>query len=70
MNNLNNGESLTLRKLIDMAKSINIDENILDIPLDVRVSEKELMGLKSANCEGMHVRKDGAIKLIIDFIQR
>jgi hypothetical protein len=57
---------LTLRKLLEMAQSINFNQNILDIPLDVRVAEKSIFEVKSANCEGMHVHNG---TLVIDFLQ-
>jgi len=65
-------KQLTLRKLIELAKSININENVLDLPLLVRGSEKSLFSIRPYNFEGMHVENSKMTNLdtylVMDFV--
>jgi len=62
-------KELTLRKLIELAQSINIEnEDILDLPLIVRVSEGSIFALRPSNFEGIHTKTVFDTKLIMDFV--
>lgn len=61
-------EELTLRKLIELAQTINIEEDVLDLPLVVRVSETSIFALRPSNFEGMHTKTVFDTKLIMDFV--
>lgn len=56
-------KDLTLRKLIEAAQSIKIDDNILDIPLVIR-SEYGTKEMEFINC---HVRQGNKTEFFMDF---
>ena len=59
-------EKLTLRKLIEMAQNFNGGQ-ILDLPLELRITKSPLFEIKPCFIAGMHIVTHRDTKLVIDF---